>query len=257
MGLGISIDASDCATSIPLLDQWNATIKHVQFYLGANLNRIDVSSIRKVVRYFGHAFSYSFHAYGYLNPSEENDLARNAWLNTGKESIDFLYDIGGKFVNFHIGNIISSSISRQSALLRAKESIFILCEHGFSRQIDINIENDFSSNEIVRLGDNLDDFHLFFQRRPMNLYMCYDIGHANISFPSAYDYQKFFGIIQSFHLHNNDGINDLHLPIGGSGTIDLLKVYAQLSSMHEYYLILENDFNDYAAALTCISKCQP
>lgn len=153
MNLGISIDTQESAEVIPFLNQWSDMLQHVQFYLNANLSRDEINRIRTVVDCFKTIFSYSFHAYGYLSLAEENNRIRAAWTDAGKENIDFLSDIGGKFINFHIGYTLSSSYIREKMLLRALESITVLCEYAVSKHIDFNIENDYSSEHIQRLGD--------------------------------------------------------------------------------------------------------
>lgn len=120
MQLGISIDAHDSAHALPLLHKWSSTLQHVQFYLSANLSAEDTQNIHRVVDSFGTSLTYSFHAYSYLNPAEENHHVRAAWTAVGKESIDFLSELGGKFINFHIGHMLSSSCDRMGALNRLR-----------------------------------------------------------------------------------------------------------------------------------------
>lgn len=254
MKLGISVDAQESIKVIPFLNQWSDILQHVQFYLNANLSRDDINCIRTVVDSFKTSFSYSFHAYGYLNPAEENHRVRAAWIETGIESIDFLSDIGGKFINFHIGYTLSSNYSREKMLCYALESITALCEHASSKHIDVNIENDYSSKHIKRLGDCPEDIQFFLRQRPKNLYICFDVGHANISFPSSQIYQEMLDVIQSFHIHNNNGVEDEHIPIGGSGSVDMPILYHHLSEMPNVYGILENDFSDYLSGLSFIKE---
>lgn len=257
MNLGISIDTQESAEVIPFLNQWSYMLQHVQFYLNANLSRDDISRIRTVVDYFKTSFSYSFHAYGYLNPAEENNRVRAAWIEAGKDSINFLSDIGGKFINFHIGYTLSSSYIREKMLFYALESITTLCEYAASKHIDINIENDYSSEHIQRLGDCPEDIQFFLRQRPKNLYICFDIGHANISFPSPQIYQEMLGTVQSFHIHNNNGMQDEHIPIGGPGTVDMYALYHHLCELPNIYGILENDFSGYLSGLTFIKEHFP
>ena len=254
MELGISIDAQESVQAISYLDQWSDILQHIQYYLNANLSSEDINAIRTVVDSFKTRFSYSFHAYGYLNPAEENNLARAAWIEAGKESIDFLSDIGGRFINFHIGYALSSHFNREEMLCNAFESITALCKYAIPKNINIHIENDYSSYHIQRLGDRIDDLQYFLRRRPKNLYICFDVGHANISFPSPLVYKKMLSAIQSFHIHNNCGVEDEHMPIGGPGSIDLSALYYDLEDRPDIYGILENDFKDYSAGLRFIKE---
>lgn len=255
MQLGISIDALDGVSAVPLIQKWSGTLQHIQFYLNANLSSKDIKSIRNVVDTFGNTLTYSFHAYGYLNPAEENHQARIAWITVGKESVDFLSELGGKFVNFHIGYILSNSYNRAWAIHNAYETIIDLCVYAASKQIDINIENDYSSGHIARLGDRPEDIQFFLSQRPENLRICFDIGHANISFQSPYLYRDMLDVIQSFHIHNNNGHLDEHIPIGGSGTIDLERLYEDLREYDQIYGILENNLSDYETGLNYIKNC--
>lgn len=250
MQLGISIDAQDSVSAIPFIQNWSGILQHIQFYLNANLSPEDAKSISKVVRSFETRLTYSFHAYGYLNPAEENHQVRSAWIDVGKKSIDFLSELGGKFINFHIGYLLSSSYDRAEALCNAYEAITALCDYAAPKHIDINIENDYSSEHISRLGDRPEDIQFFISRRPQNLHICFDIGHANISFPSPYLYRDWLDVIQSFHIHNNNGRQDEHIPAGGPGTIKLESLYEDISGHDRIYGILENDFSDYEAGLT-------
>ena len=254
MELGISVDAQDSIKAIPLLKQWSDMLRHVQFYLNANLSLEDEHGICAVVDSFGAHFSYSFHAYGYLNPAEENHLVRDAWIEVGKESIDLLSDIGGKFINFHIGYTLSSCYNREKMLNNALESITTLCEYAASKHINIHIENDYSSHQIQRLGDCIEDIQFFLHQRPENLYLCFDIGHANISFPSPQVYQGVLSAVQSFHIHTNNGAEDEHIPIGGPGTIDLVALYHHLRELPNIYGILENDLGNYSVGLEYIKE---
>lgn len=254
MELGISIDAQESVQAISFLNQWSGILQHVQYYLNANLSSEDINSIRTVVDSFKTRFSYSFHAYGYLNPAEENNLARAAWIEAGKESIDFLSDIGGRFINFHIGYALSSHSNREEMLFNAFESITALCKYAIPKNISIHIENDYSSHHILRLGDRIDDLQYFLRRRPENLYLCFDVGHANISFSSPLVYKEMLSAVQSFHIHNNHGVEDEHVPIGGPGSIDLSALYCDLEDRPDIYGILENDFKDYSAGLRFINE---
>lgn len=60
--------------------------------------------------------------------------------------------------------------------------------------------------------------------------------------------------IQSFHIHNNNGRQDAHVPIGGYGTINLENLITDISGHENIYGILENDFSDYEFALSYINK---
>lgn len=65
-----------------------------------------------------------------------------------------------------------------------------------------------------------------------NLVMCYDCGHENFLTPYANYLTKFRRLIVQTHLHNNDGVKDLHNPIN-CGNIDYSKIAKKLALCKE------------------------
>jgi sugar phosphate isomerase/epimerase len=124
-----------------------------------------------------------------------------------------------------------------------------ICIYANQKEIAIHMENDICSNDgYERLGTILSDWVTIHQIAQPNFYMCYDIGHANISFGDAFMYRQFIPKIGSFHIHNNDGVNDLHTPFSSDGTIRLNEVLSELKQTDKY-VILENSFDSYNNAL--------
>jgi sugar phosphate isomerase/epimerase len=80
----------------------------------------------------------------------------------------------------------------------------------------------------------------FLERTHLDLYYCFDVGHANLNegVESAYNLMK--GRIRSTHLHDNDGKQDKHLfPfLSEGGTVDWNNTMALLSSRPEQYPLL-------------------
>ena len=107
--------------------------------------------------------------------------------------------------------------------------------------VDINIENDFNTPELERLGSQMQDFDIILSRNYSKVKLCYDIGHANIAFSSAYKYRDYIDYIQSFHIHNNWKTSDDHNPFGKNGSINLEEVLADIFKYSNIYFILEND----------------
>jgi sugar phosphate isomerase/epimerase len=168
---------------------------------------------------------------------------------TAIRTIDMISSIGGVFVNFHVGYFDPDKQYRKSALTHVVELTWKLCEYALKKNIAIHMENDICSDDgCERLGTTLSDWTLIHQIDHPNFHMCYDIGHANISFGNASKYRQFMPRIGSFHIHNNDGIDDLHIPFGNHGTIPLDDVFAELKPTNKY-VILENAFEKYNNAL--------
>jgi sugar phosphate isomerase/epimerase len=240
MIFGISVDISDCTKMLPLIEKYSDIIKHIQIYL--DNSSFDVMQ-RIIARILDKRISYSFHAYGNLN------MADTSQYNTAIQTIDMLSSINGVFVNFHVGYYYSNKQCRDNALNNMIKMTNKLCIYAYHKKIAIHMENDIrSADGCERLETILSDWVAIHQIDQPNFYMCYDIGHANISFGNAFMYRKFISKIGSFHIHNNDGINDLHIPFGNHGTIRLNEVLSELRQTDKY-VILENSFDGYNNAL--------
>ncbi len=249
MKLGISIDVKDAGKALNFIRRYHKLINHIQFYLEPNNDNYVLRNINSITQAYGRTFSYSFHAYEHLNLCEPNIMVRKAWVAAVKETIELLESINGSFVNLHIGYSLSETQSRYGLLEHVSEALKVICSYALSKNVDIHIENDFNCGGISRLGASLEEIQYLLNINTSNIKVCYDIGHANISFESPYDYRKILDSIGSFHIHNNDGIFDTHIPIGAGGNIDLDIVYKELSKINDVYFILENDFNDYPTGL--------
>jgi sugar phosphate isomerase/epimerase len=240
MILGVSVDVSDCRKILPLIEKYGHIIKHIQIYLDNSPFDILHNTIAEII---DKRVSYSFHAYGDLNMADINQY------RTAIQTIDMASFLGGAFVNFHVGYYDSRKQSRGKALTQVVELTQKLCVYAYHKNVAIHMENDICSNNgCERLGTTLADWVPIHRIDQPNFFMCYDIGHANISFGNAYIYRQYISKIGSFHIHNNDGINDLHIPFGNSGTIQLDEVLMELKQA-DTYVILENTFDGYNNAL--------
>ena len=245
MLLGISVDVSDCTKMQPLIEKYTHLIKHIQIYLDNSPFDVNLHTISKMPH---NNKSYSFHAYGNLNITDTNDY------NHAIQTVDMLSSIGGTFVNFHVGCCNLNEQSRNMALERVIESTANLCMYAYKKGIEIHMENDIRSKiGCEKLGTTLYDWSHIFQIGQPNFHMCYDIGHANISFGDAFVFRQLMQKIGSFHIHNNDGINDLHIPFGNSGMIPLEDVLSELYQSNKY-VILESEFDEYDNALHHLSN---
>jgi len=240
MVLGVSVDISDCRKILPLIEKYGHIIKHIQIYLDDSSFDTMYNTIANII---DKRLSYSFHANGDLNMADINQY------NTAIQTIDMVSFFHGVFSNFHVGYYDSSKQSRDKALSQVVELTRNLCTYAYQKNVAIHMENDiYSSDGSERLGTILADWIQIHRIKQQNFFMCYDIGHANISFDNAYIYRQYIPKIGSFHIHNNDGINDLHTPFGNSGKINLDKVLLELRQTDKY-VILENKFDGYNNAL--------
>lgn len=251
MEIGISIDTDSIYKYYNTIYQNCDIIKHIQFYLNDEPIDMQRSKIIKFKEDFKFAsFSYSIHSYGYINLCEPINRVRKSWIDVALETLLLVNDIQGVFANFHMGFSFSDKVPNDFMLGNLKDSIMELSKYATSKNIFIDLENDFNTNEIIRLGSNINDLNEIISWNLSNIKLCYDIGHANIAFDTPYEYRKYIESIQSFHIHNNFGDIDQHLAFGSAGDIQLNNVYEELSSFNKLYFILENDRELYDIALT-------
>ena len=82
----------------------------------------------------------------------------------------------------------------------------------------------------------------FVKNLPENAGVCLDVGHMNLfsEVPVSLWFEMLGNRIYEFHLHDNLGIQDSHLPMG-LGTVNYPEVFAQMEKLkQEYILNLEN-----------------
>lgn len=117
------------------------------------------------------------------------------------------------------------SIVSEIGLKRIK-ALLIECE---KYDINLCIENLYSEKEIPYIFKNITH---------KNLKICYDIGHRNFLTPNfdvMKDYSEFVTVL---HLHDNDGLKDLH-NIVGTGTIDWQYFAKQIAGRDDLVLCSE------------------
>ncbi len=86
----------------------------------------------------------------------------------------------------------------------------------------------------------------FVKNLPENVGVCLDVGHMNLfsEVPVSLWFEMLGNRIYEFHLHDNLGIQDSHLPMG-LGTVNYPEVFAQMEKLkQEYILNLENKSYD-------------
>jgi len=158
------------------------------------------------------SFRYAFHApYHGVNIASLLEPIRRASV----EVIGNCFDIAGEMgacVVVHPGYFAWEQ-ERESALRQMKQSIRELSERGTELGVTFYFENMANSNN-------------FFLRIPSELAIidgigfALDVGHANLN----HCLSEFLKVsISHVHIHDNDGIEDSHLPVG-RGTIDFLPV---------------------------------
>lgn len=166
--------------------------------------------------------SFSVHPPAWdMNLTSEMRSVREATFTEYKKAIEFASIIGASHVVIHPGFCYHPSFNKKLAKKRAYEYIKELCNVAKPLGVMLAVENVgyggtglYTQEEFVTLLDDID---------PVAGYLV-DIGHAYL------DHWDIPGVIEAvkdrliaLHIHDNNGTNDDHLPIG-RGTIDLKKI---------------------------------
>lgn len=245
MNLGVSLDVANLPEIPIMINEYKHILKHVQIYLDDSPFVELHQQLRTIL--LDERISYSIHAPGSLN------VANISHYEDAIKIINMASSINGIFVNLHVGFYESNKESHDKMFIQAIKQIEKICEYAENKGVEIHIENGFETHDgISHLGVTMSEWEILHNISQKNLYMCYDIGHACIAFDDAFQYRKFISRIGSFHIHNNDGIQDFHLPFGTEGAICLTEVMRDLYETNKY-LILENYFVDYKIALDKVS----
>ncbi len=249
MIVGISVDVSQLNKCYNLITENLDIVRHIQIYLDDMPLHLQKEEITKFQNYFSKEnLTYSLHSYGYINLCENISEIRRSWLDIACKTITLAQKTSCVFVNYHMGYTFAKSVTRKVLLKNLCESLEELSKYAHNALIDINIENDFNTPEFEKLGTQVEDFKIILSQNLPNLKLCYDIGHANIAFSCPYEYRNYIKFIQSFHIHNNWGNDDLHNPFGDNGSIDLDCVLSELINNNVFF-ILENELDMYNIAI--------
>lgn len=250
MVIGISVDIDQVNECYELILQNIDIIGHIQFYLDDTPFDNQKRLIRKIQNLLSeYKITYSLHSYGYINLCESIEEVRRSWINIACKTIELAKETSSVFVNYHMGYTFSSSYFREDLMNNLCESLKVLSKYAIDASVYVNVENDFDTSEIKRLGSQIGDLDTIIKCGYPNVKLCYDVGHANIAFSSPYEYRNYLNFIQSFHIHNNWKVSDSHIAYGMNGSINLKNIFAELLNYNDIFFILENDINKYSIAL--------
>ncbi len=155
-------------------------------------------------------------------------------------SLHASYDDNLEFFNLEgkIGNKIEKLL---------KKEIILAHKYGFSNLV-VHIEGNPSKTLLERISrllkvcekynvnfalENLSDVGVFefIQKNIKNKHLtfCYDSGHANVFCKNKKFFPEFANILSCVHLHDNNGLQDQHMPFDFGGTIDVQKLAKNLA----------------------------
>jgi sugar phosphate isomerase/epimerase len=162
--------------------------------------------------------------------------ARLAGIELVKNRIELAAQLGGDAVVMHVyPPTVRPDLSGFNDFLfdQIRRSLDDLEAYCRERGVRIALENliDFAAVEAgvtdtAHAGDNADLLaRLLAAYDPAFLGFCFDSGHARLGYDRLAAYAPLFDRLAVLHLHDNDGVGDLHLPVG-DGVVDWARVAA-------------------------------
>ncbi len=156
-------------------------------------------------------------------------------ISTYMNSAELAYEIGCNLLVVHVPQ------GEDSAVINAINEVSFHCK---DLGITLTLENGWNIEPLLKLSSRYGS-KLF--------WVTFDVGHANLS-GNPYAYLiKLFRYVRNIHLHDNDGVRDLHLPLG-MGTIDFSRILGFLADRgYRHPLVIENkSVNDVISSITFI-----
>lgn len=169
-----------------------------------------------------------------------NNLCNTIWTDDAsyymqlmKSWIDKASENNIDKVIFHLNQSTNPPKANEEGFNRIQELII----YSKNKNINLCFEN-------LRFLEYLDEVLRRFNH--LGISLCFDCGHANCFTKNikTYDFDKYKGLIKCLHIHDNNGINDLHL-LPFNGNIDYKKLVSDLKGInYNNQLSLEVIYND-------------
>jgi sugar phosphate isomerase/epimerase len=246
--LSTHLFANHRLTTVWLDRVWNAEIPLVEIFCARqHLDYRDKAQISELGHWFRdsrlkvhslHSPMYSDNVWGRSGPNsiititETGKGKRLDIVDEIKRVLEIAEVVPFRYLIQHLGVAGEEFDERKiDAAFSALEEINL-----FARQRGVEVLLENTPNELAnaaRLLMFLDVTHL-----PLNV--CFDVGHAHMHGSIEDEYRLLKPRIRSTHLHDNNGVDDLHLFPNSGGTIDWTPTIDLLrSASGQYPLLLE------------------
>ena len=194
---------------------------------------------------------YTIHApFMDVNIAALQDKSRRNAVSQIRESIDLASKINAEAVVVHPGLISFLARNFKSSVYElAHESIVEIHEYSLDAGVLTTVEN--MPNFETMIYQNIPYLNEFLKSIDMG--MTLDIGHANHAGYTADE--MYFDSIKHVHIHDNNGDDDTHLPLG-EGSIDLNAIVNTLekNNYDGVYIIEVNDFDSIKKSYEYMKK---
>ena len=170
----------------------------------------------------------------WLNICEHAKGDRIRTVDEIKRALEIAETIPFKYLIQHIG--VTGEAYDDRKIDAAFNSLEELSNFARQRGVQILLEN------IPNALSTAERLLMFLETTHLDLHFVFDTGHANMGAGVEHEFNLMKKRIRSLHVHDNDGVNDLHLfpLIAEGGTIQWKPVMELLrSSQDQYPLLLE------------------
>jgi sugar phosphate isomerase/epimerase len=173
--------------------------------------------------------TYSVHSPVWdANLAGENSCLRAGTLEALKESVRFSHRLGAVHLVVHPGVCHAASFDKAAARRRALTLLRRLAEYNHLFGVRLLMEN-VGTNATSLFSE--EEYGVFLDDFPPECGYIVDVGHANINGWNIPELIRRTGNrLYALHLHDNNGSEDSHLPIG-EGTVNWDTLFAVLRSI--------------------------
>lgn len=200
-------------------------LHHIEINLSQENLSIETFTVERISKLQNlsksHDIQLSFHIPYYINISEILAPLRKANIKYLLKCIQIASELNATHITLHVGSFYWFPVEqweRKKALERFRvnlEKVLKVCE---DKNVIIALENLTPiprGSEYYLLGDNIEDFKYIFSRIDSEyLKFCLDTGHANMREGVIEYLVNFQHKLSCIHYHDNNGLNDEHLPVG-------------------------------------------
>ncbi len=218
-------------TTVWLDRVWDAGIPQVEIFCARqHMDYRDKAQIRELGHWFRdaelqvhslHSPMFNDDVWGRSGPqsiisiTEQDKAKRLDKVDEIKRALEIAEEVPFRYLVQHLG-VRDEEFDefKVDAAFAALEELNVFAQQRGVEILLENTPNDLSSAQRLLT---------FFELTHLDMNVCFDVGHAHMRGDLANEYRLLKPRIRSTHIHDNDGVEDLHLfPLdeGGVGTID-------------------------------------
>jgi sugar phosphate isomerase/epimerase len=197
-----------------------------------------------------YGFEYTVHApYTDLNIASLNPYARKVSLKCIENSIKNACKLQAKLLTFHPGfkGALEAFYPKKAQQINIESLRYIMSK---AKDLDVSVSIENMLRGVPAIPATVEGFEEIFSNPEFHdLGLTLDVGHAHTTTQLNLFLEKLGHKITNVHLHDNDGINDLHLGLG-EGSLEWKSIIKSLkTSRFSGYVIIESIQKAYESFL--------